>query len=120
MTAAKAFVYAACEDFGIALVEAQAAGTPVIAYATGGASETVRDIRVSPLHTGTGVLFKMQTEAALIEAVKTFEAYEGKFDPEYARTHAARFSSQVFARKYLNFLDACKEKTSNSGHQAHY
>ena len=120
MTAAKAFVYAACEDFGIALVEAQAAGTPVIAYATGGASETVRDIRVSPLHTGTGVLFKVQTEAALIEAVKTFEAYEGKFDPEYARTHAAQFSPTVFARKYLNFLDACKEKTSNSGHQAHY
>lgn len=45
MTKAKAFVYAACEDFGIALVEAQACGTPVIAYGVGGATETVRDVR---------------------------------------------------------------------------
>jgi glycosyltransferase involved in cell wall biosynthesis len=45
MAQAKAFVYAAYEDFGIALVEAQACGTPVIAYGAGGALETVRDIR---------------------------------------------------------------------------
>ena len=44
---ARAFVYAACEDFGIVLVEAQACGTPVIAYGVGGAAETVVDVRVS-------------------------------------------------------------------------
>lgn len=110
MTAAKAFVYAACEDFGIALVEAQACGTPVIAYGVGGAAETVRDIRSSPPATGTGVLFREQAEAALVEAVKEFETYAGKFDPEYARIHAAQFSPQVFAQRYLDFLNMCKEK----------
>jgi glycosyltransferase involved in cell wall biosynthesis len=120
MSAAKAFVYAACEDFGIALVEAQACGTPVIAYGVGGASETVRDIRAFPQATGTGVLFKMQTEAAIVEAVNTFEAYAGQFDPQYLKMHAAGFSTQVFARKYLSFLDACREKSLNLGTQAHY
>jgi glycosyltransferase involved in cell wall biosynthesis len=110
MSAAKAFVYAACEDFGIALVEAQACGTPVIAYGTGGALETVRDIRYSLPGTGTGVLFKEQTEAALVEAVKEFEVYQGKFDLEYLKKHAAKFSPQVFAHKYLEFLSLCKEK----------
>jgi len=56
MSQAKAFVYAACEDFGIALVEAQACGTPVIAYGAGGALETVRDIRQHP-DSGTGLFF---------------------------------------------------------------
>ncbi|MBD0389631.1 MAG: glycosyltransferase, partial [Nostoc sp. C3-bin3] len=56
MAHARAFVYAACEDFGIALVEAQACGTPVIAYGAGGALETVRDIRQHP-DSGTGLFF---------------------------------------------------------------
>lgn len=112
MTAAKAFVYAACEDFGIALVEAQACGTPVIAYGAGGALETVRDIRDSPTNTATGILFDAQTETALIEAVEIFEQSQKKFDPEYMRSHAAQFSPQVFASQYLEFLTACEEKSS--------
>jgi glycosyltransferase involved in cell wall biosynthesis len=112
MTAAKAFVYAACEDFGIALVEAQACGTPVIAYGAGGALETVRDIRDSPTNTATGILFDAQTETALIEAVEIFEQSQKKFDPEYMRSHAAQFSPQVFASRYLEFLTACQEKSS--------
>ncbi len=111
MSYAKAFVYAAIEDFGIALVEAQACGTPVIAYGGGGALETVRDIRSSG-NTGTGILFSEQKEAALIEAVKTFESYEDKFNPEFVRTHAAQFDRQIFAQRYLSFLNTCKEKTS--------
>ncbi|HEY9813891.1 MAG TPA: glycosyltransferase, partial [Candidatus Sericytochromatia bacterium] len=58
MAQAKAFVYAACEDFGIALVEAQACGTPVIAYGAGGALETVVDILEHP-QTGTGLFFRV-------------------------------------------------------------
>ncbi|MHC5729834.1 MAG: glycosyltransferase, partial [Nostoc sp.] len=85
MSRAKAFVYAACEDFGIALVEAQACGTPVIAYGAGGALETVRDIR-SCVDTGTGIFFRTQTEAALVEAVEKFEMYEGSFSSEYMRS----------------------------------
>jgi glycosyltransferase involved in cell wall biosynthesis len=115
MSSAKAFVYAACEDFGIALVEAQACGTPVIAYGAGGALETVRDIRTSEVGTGTGIFFQNQTEADLVEAVETFEAYEDKFNPEYARSHAARFNVQAFAEGYLDFLSRCNEKRPSLG-----
>jgi glycosyltransferase involved in cell wall biosynthesis len=109
MASAKGFVYAAIEDFGIALVEAQACGTPVIAYGAGGALETVRDIRTSPAFTGTGILFKEQTHTALVEAIQTFEAYQGKFDPEYTRSHAGKFSVQIFAQRYLEFLSKCNQ-----------
>ena len=111
MANARGFVYAACEDFGIALVEAQACGTPVIAYGAGGALETVRDIR-SYGDTGTGIFFQKQTEASLIEAVETFEAKAGKFNPEYAKEHAAKFSKQMFASRYLDFVHTCEEKSN--------
>jgi len=106
MAQAKAFVYAACEDFGIAPVEAQACGTPVIAYGAGGALETVRDIRQHP-DTGTGLFFDTQTEAALIEAVEKFEAYQGVINPECARSHAAQFAPKIFQERYLAFLERC-------------
>jgi len=102
-------VYAACEDFGIALVEAQACGTPVIAYGAGGALETVRDIR-SDVDTGTGIFFRTQTEAALVEAVEEFEVHQGSFNCEYMRSHAAQFSPRVFAARYLDFVSKCNEK----------
>ncbi len=108
MARAKAFVYAACEDFGIALVEVQACGTPVIAYGAGGALETVRDIRQHP-DSGTGLFFQTQSSAALIEAVKTFEALEGAFSPERSRLNAAEFAPEIFWRSYLSFLDHCKQ-----------
>jgi glycosyltransferase involved in cell wall biosynthesis len=109
MASAKAFVYAACEDFGIALVEAQACGTPVIAYGAGGALETVRDFRTFN-DTATGIFFRVQTEAALVEAVEKFEVYQELFNPEYMRSHAAQFSGKVFAAEYLDFLHHCQKK----------
>ena len=109
MSRAKAFVYAACEDFGIALVEAQACGTPVIAYGAGGALETVKDVR-SYKDTGTGILFNRQTAEALVEAVEKFEIYQHELNPEYMRSHAAQFSPEVFARRYLDFLHHCDKK----------
>ena len=112
MSEAKAFVYAACEDFGIALVEAQACGTPVIAYGAGGALETVRDIRQHP-DTPTGIFFETQTTAALVEAVEKFEAERGCFNPEYVYTHAAQFGKQVFAERYLTFLERSWQKFSS-------
>ncbi len=111
MASARGFVYAACEDFGIALVEAQACGTPAIAYGAGGALETVRDIRQHG-DTGTGIFFQKQTPASLIEAVETFEAKAGKFNPEYAKKHAAQFSKQMFASRYLNFVHTCEENNN--------
>lgn len=106
MTRAKAFVYAACEDFGIALVEAQACGTPVIAYGAGGALETVRDIRQHP-DSPTGLFFQPQSVEALIEAVETFEASKGSFNPEKARLNAAGFAPKVFGDRYQAFLEQC-------------
>jgi len=106
MAGAKAFVYAAYEDFGIAPVEAQACGTPAIAFGAGGTSETVRDIRQHP-ESGTGILFQEQSVIAIVDAVKTFIAYEGKFNPEVAQSHAANFSPDIFKQRYLEFVDRC-------------
>jgi glycosyltransferase involved in cell wall biosynthesis len=85
---AEAFVFAALEDFGIAPVEAQACGTPVIAYGVGGAAETVVD-------GVTGRFFRRQDEAAVREAVAAFRAGAPP-SPAACRANAARFSSAAF------------------------
>ncbi|RFC42106.1 MAG: Glycosyltransferase involved in cell wall bisynthesis [Verrucomicrobia bacterium] len=87
LQAARALVFAAEEDFGIVPVEAQAAGTPVIAYGKGGACETV-------VHGVTGVLFREQSARAIVEAVE--EADQIAFDGEALRGNARRFSPEVF------------------------
>jgi glycosyltransferase involved in cell wall biosynthesis len=109
MAQAKAFVYAAYEDFGIAPVEAQACGTPVIAYGQGGTLETVRDVRQHG-EQGTGLLFGQQTEASLVEAVETFEQYQKTLIPEVARSHALSFSPGIFQDHYLTFLNLCYQE----------
>ncbi|MGI0483098.1 glycosyltransferase [Geminocystis sp. CENA526] len=106
---AKAFVYASCEDFGIAIVEAQACGTPVIAYNAGGATETVIDIRQDK-QKGTGVLFSPQTVEGLIEGVETFIEVEKDINPENCRTQAEKFSAEVFKQSYLDYLEYCYEQ----------
>ncbi|HEY9633794.1 MAG TPA: glycosyltransferase [Coleofasciculaceae cyanobacterium] len=108
MAQAKAFVYAACEDFGIALVEAQACGTPVIAYGAGGALETVQDFQQHP-GSSTGLFFSSQSTTALIEAVKTFEALKGALSPQRCRLNAAKFAPTIFSQRYLTFLERCQE-----------
>ncbi|XGV94986.1 MAG: glycosyltransferase [Leptolyngbya sp. BL-A-14] len=109
MAQAKAFVYAAFEDFGIAPVEAQACGTPVIAYGLGGTLETVHDVNeYSEL--GTGVLFYEQTEAAIVDAVKSFERYQTVLNPAVARSHALSFSPDVFQTRYQTFLNRCRQE----------
>jgi len=106
---AKAFVYAACEDFGIALVEAQACGTPVIAYKQGGASETVKDINQYP-QTATGILFKEQTVEAIVQAVKNFEKQQNQIDLEQCCLQAEKFNPTIFKKSYLEFIDNCCQK----------
>jgi glycosyltransferase involved in cell wall biosynthesis len=98
---ARAFVFAASEDFGIAVVEAQAAGTPVIAFREGGSSETIHDLGTpSP----TGVLFDAQTPDAIVAAVLRFEA--ATIDADACRTSAERFSEARFRADFAAHFDA--------------
>jgi len=97
MQRARAFVFAAEEDFGITPVEAQACGTPVIAYGRGGSLETVRG-GGDPARR-TGLFFEQQTEDSIIDAVERFEAAgAGRYAPRACRAHAETFSPEVFRR----------------------
>ena len=107
---ARAFVFAAQEDFGIASVEAQAAGTPVIAFGPGGASETIRGLQ-SPMP--TGVLFDQQTPTALIGAIAQFE--QATIQSEACRMNAARFAAPRFRSEFKTHLDSLlRERAINS------
>jgi len=105
---ARAFVYAACEDFGIAPVEAQACGTPAIAYRRGGTGETVIDLRDRP-DRPTGILFDRQTVPDLVAAVEYFEQHRDRFDPHCARAQSERFTPKIFDEQYLTFIRHCLE-----------
>ena len=94
---AKAFVYMAVEDFGIAMVEAQAAGCPVIAYGKGGATEIVRDGE-------TGLLFQDQTSRSLSEAVLQIQKI--KLNSLASKENAARFSSKRFQKEFLAYMES--------------
>lgn len=109
LSQARAFVYGAYEDFGIAPVEAQACGTPVIAYGAGGTLETVRDIRQHGA-AGTGILFPEQTIAAIVDAVSYFETQYQQIQPELVRRHAERFDRRVFQQCYETFIAQCYER----------
>ena len=93
MQHAKAFVFAAEEDFGITPVEAQACGTPVIAYGRGGALETVRGYGQGTSD-ATGVFFDEQTVASIKEAVEHFE--QVSISCEACRKNAERFGVKAF------------------------
>jgi glycosyltransferase involved in cell wall biosynthesis len=98
MQRCKAFVYAAAEDFGITLVEAQAAGAPVIAYGKGGAAESI-------IHEKTGILFAEQTVESLMEAVRLFESGVYQFNPDYLRQNAERFAPEHFQQKLFQCIE---------------
>jgi glycosyltransferase involved in cell wall biosynthesis len=102
MQRARAFVFAAEEDFGIALAEAQACGTPVIAYCRGGAAEIVV---TDPAERRTGVLFDRQEEAAVTEAVERFEALGARLDSHACRSNALRFSQMRFRSEIGEFIN---------------
>lgn len=104
MQRARAFVFAAEEDFGIIPVEAQACGTPVIAFGKGGALETVR----GPAHARpTGLFFPRQDVASIVEAVERFEAEQDRFEPSACRENAERFSTARFAAEFGVYAERC-------------
>lgn len=100
---AKAFVFAAEEDFGIAPLEAQACGTPVIAYGKGGALETIRG---RDGEGQTGVFFAEQTPAAIVAAVEHLDRRLPDIAAETCRANAERFSTARFHTEIRAFVDA--------------
>jgi glycosyltransferase involved in cell wall biosynthesis len=100
---ARAFVFAADEDFGIAPLQAQARGTPVVAYGSGGALETIRG-----LHTAepTGVFFREQTPEAIAAAVREYEANAHRISADACRANAAQFSVARFRAEFTDFVAA--------------
>lgn len=103
MQKAKALVFAAEEDFGIIPVEAQACGTPVIAYGKGGCLETVVDGI-------TGIHFEEQNVESLINAVNKFESLQESFDAETVRENANRFSISSFKNNLEKVVLSSMEK----------
>lgn len=99
---AKAFLFAAEEDFGIVTVEAQSAGVPVIAFGRGGSLETV-------LPASTGMFFKEQTPEAIREAVQRFDKMADDFEPAKIQRHAEQFSKDRFQAQFKSFVDNCLE-----------
>jgi len=99
---ARAFIFAAEEDFGILPVEAQACGTPVIAYRKGAVTETVRE---GDGNAPTGIFFERQTPEAICQAITEFEATEHLFEPRLIRQHAESFAIERFRREFSDFVE---------------
>ena len=98
---AKAFVFAAEEDFGITPVEAQACGTPVIAYGKGGSLETVNGKK--DLDRQTGIFFYEQSVESIIEAVGEFERIDS-ISASACRKHAVKFSTETFQYEFKKYV----------------
>ena len=111
MQRAKAFVFAAEEDFGITPLEAQACGTPVIAYAKGGVLETIRGLDDE---NPTGVFFKEQNAAAIVNAIEEFEQVRDRIPAEWCRENAMRFGQERFRQELKAFMDQAWEAFQNS------
>ena len=109
MQHAKAFVFAADEDFGMIPIEAQSCGTPVIAYGHGGSLETVNGGK-------TGLFFYEQTPEAIVEAVNRFEAMGSQpFAPAVCRQWAEGFSEERFKREIKEFVEKKYEEFKKNG-----
>lgn len=101
MQRARAFIFAAEEDFGITPVEAQACGTPVIAFGRGGARETVRGLGSAR---PTGIFFHAQEIDSLVAAVNSFENSGTAITPEACRENAMGFSTGHFRQQFEAFV----------------
>ena len=103
----RALLFPGEEDFGIVPVEAQACGTPVIAFGRGGATETV--IPWGGRREPTGVWFEEQSAACFVDALERFETHMRDFVPSAARRQALRFNQRRFAEELLAYLDAVSQ-----------
>jgi glycosyltransferase involved in cell wall biosynthesis len=96
---ARAFVFAAEEDFGISVVEAQACGTPVICYGKGGVLDSVVNLE-------TGIYFSEQTPDSVVGAVRQFERLNVTLSPFEIRAQAQRFSPEQFQNQFQRYVAA--------------
>jgi glycosyltransferase involved in cell wall biosynthesis len=101
MQRARAFVFAAEEDFGILPVEVQACGTPVLAYGKGGALETIVPLGQDR---PTGMFFFEQSASAIRAAVAQFETVTNRFTPENCRAQAMNFAAERFRREMSEYV----------------
>jgi len=104
MQRSRAFVFAAEEDFGITVVEAQACGTPVIAFGRGGALETIRGLNKDK-DRPTGVFFPEQSVESLKMAIKEFEENCDRITSGNCRVNALRFSTERFREEFKTFVE---------------
>ena len=102
MQNAKAFVFAALEDLGMIPLEAQACGTPVIAYGCGGTIETIHGLEHPE---PSGVLFYDQTVKEIIKGIAIFEENQSRITPRNCRLNAERFSSELFCSEFTRFVE---------------
>jgi glycosyltransferase involved in cell wall biosynthesis len=100
----QALLFPGEEDFGIVPLEANACGTPVIAYARGGATETIKPLAGSA--EPTGVFFDEQSVDSLVAAIETFERSRSAFSPLAARANAQKFSQDRFRREMLDYISS--------------
>ncbi|MFO0848691.1 MAG: glycosyltransferase [Gemmataceae bacterium] len=98
----RAVLFPAEEDFGIVPVEAQACGTPVIAFGRGGAAETVRPLGGAD---PSGVFFDAQTVDSVIDGIERFETDQDRFDPRAARRNAVRFRTERYEAELFGYVD---------------
>jgi glycosyltransferase involved in cell wall biosynthesis len=105
MREARAFLFAAEEDFGILPVEAQACGTPVLAYGRGGCCETVRGVGQDA---ATGMFFAEQQPHVLADAVAEFDGPLQTIRSEDCRANAERFAAERFRAEFSAFIDAAR------------
>jgi glycosyltransferase involved in cell wall biosynthesis len=115
---ARALVFAGCEDFGIALAEAQASGTPLIAFRRGGASDIVRPL--GEADAPTGVLFDRQDVAAITDAVWRFELNGRAITPSACRENSERFSVNRFRKEIANALGRTFELHQHAPTRTYY
>lgn len=104
LSEARALIYPSEEDFGITMVEALASGTPVIAFARGGATEIVSDLSSSDRP--TGILFEKQSEESLRGALEKFMKNEDRFDSRVLKDSAEQFSVDIFRERLRQFINS--------------
>lgn len=106
MRCTRAMIFAAEEDFGITMVEAQACGTPVIAFAEGGARDIFNTSAAMP---PTGILFGEQSAPSIIDALRRFVEQEPYLTASLCRANALRFSEDAFRERFMAAVMAALE-----------